>query len=811
MRIGIDIQTLETAERNRGIGRLCRDTVSLLANHAKDHELVLFGFGESPPESVSELIDERVQYAQIRAGGSREEHLRLGVCAPFLWSTPEARLLDRYHVTSPMMPDILLPSSGACPIIATLLDAIPAVMHERGSPIYDDAAWARYQMRAAVLGTYQGFAAISASAADDCRQLLELPEDRISVTWVPVENLPKGRPTVASIGDLRTRLSLPDGFVLSVSGFNPRKNLSGTFRIYSKLPAALRKLHPLVLVCSLQPEERAHLEAEAVRLGIDGDVRLTGYVSDGELAVLLGEATVMLFPSQYEGFGIPIAEAMAHGTAVVTCDVSSLPEVAGDAAVLYRPGDEDGMADGVRQIIENNELRSRLVARGFQQVARFSPEKFLGKLLHAYAILEKETRGFDQEVPVASVENGRLKVAVIGPLPPQMSGIADYNERLILHLLPHCDVTCYVENTQPGNPLLTEKCTVRDLTSFRREPGQFDSILYHVGNNVLHASVLPFVVHHPGVAVLHDGSLLGLYRHLARVRGERQWAREEFTKQYDAPSGEVWETEAALDGLDFLEFGMNREIVARSHGVVVHSDWLRREILKHCPDREDKLKVIPLAVDPAYSNSPRLSPTELKARYLLPPDAFVILSIGVINRLKRLDIVLEAFHNLLARHPDSILVFAGPGDPLVVKQLMEYCGQQGIKHSVRFLGHRSMPELYDVISMADVCVNLRYPTLGESSATLAMTMAMGKAVLLTPVGQFLEYPDDVCWKVRLGEDEKRDLVEYFRYLLENPEVREALGARAKEFVAPFAWEYVAQMYYELLAGVARGNSRGSGL
>ena len=137
MRIGIDIQTLETAERNRGIGRLCRDTVSLLAKDSGGHELVLFGFGEAAPSSVSELLGERVHYAQIQAGGSPEDHLRLGVCAPFLWSTPEARLLDLYHVTSPMMPDILLPSTGSCPSIATLLDAIPAVMHERGIPLYD--------------------------------------------------------------------------------------------------------------------------------------------------------------------------------------------------------------------------------------------------------------------------------------------------------------------------------------------------------------------------------------------------------------------------------------------------------------------------------------------------------------------------------------------------------------------------------------------------------------------------------------------------------------------------------------------------
>ncbi|GIX45372.1 MAG: hypothetical protein KatS3mg130_1780 [Candidatus Sumerlaea sp.] len=121
---------------------------------------------------------------------------------------------------------------------------------------------------------------------------------------------------------------------------------------------------------------------------------------------------------------------------------------------------------------------------------------------------------------------------------------------------------------------------------------------------------------------------------------------------------------------------------------------------------------------------------------------------------------------------------------------------------MRVLGHRPLPEMFEVIAMADVCVNLRNPTMGESSATLVQILAMGKPVLVTPLGQYTEFPDDVCWKVRPDRHEKADLVNYWTFLSQHPEIAMQLGENAKRFVAEWGYANIASQIEELLFSVA---------
>jgi glycosyltransferase involved in cell wall biosynthesis len=161
----------------------------------------------------------------------------------------------------------------------------------------------------------------------------------------------------------------PGGYVLATGTLEPRKNLLRLIRAHAKLPPDLRAAHPLLLV-GPRGWETAEILAAAGR--DERAVRLAGYVPDDELAALYAGCTVFCYPSLYEGFGLPVLEAMAAGAPVITSNLSSLPEVAGDAAVYVDPLDERAIGAALERLLRSPEERSRLAAAGPQRAAGFS-------------------------------------------------------------------------------------------------------------------------------------------------------------------------------------------------------------------------------------------------------------------------------------------------------------------------------------------------------------------------------------------------------------------------------------------------------
>jgi glycosyltransferase involved in cell wall biosynthesis len=772
---------------------LCLSGIDALASFAPGHEYVMYGFSQQAPECVEVYLRRGFKYCQIQVEGEREEYLRLGCAAPFLWSTPQARELDVYHVTSPFMPDILLPTVGPCSIAATLLDAIPYAMHERQQPVFGEDMWTRYLQRSRIVEQYQHFMAISQSAAEDCARLLGLDRNRISISYVPVDQWP--RADEAALQKLR---KVPAQYILTVTGYNFRKNLNGTLEAFAALPKQVRKSTPLVMVCSLERHERAEVEAQITRLGLRGQVILTGYLSDEELQYLLERATVFLFLSNYEGFGLPVAEAMAAGVPVVCSNNSSLPEVAGKAALLVSQNSPDEVALALKTLLQDKSLREQKMAQGFMQVSHFSPEAYAAKIESAYALANR-LQATTLPSCASSDHADEAEIAVFSPITPRMSGIAEYTEQLLLHLGEECGADIFIEDYKPAHHAVREKFACYHYSAFVRRHARrpYRSIIYQLGNNALHAYMLPFIEHYPGIVVLHDYSLLGLYRLLAQKFGEAYSCKLRFKHEYPDADSNCWDHLQSLDTLSHFDFPMTHTLLRYSRRIVTHSRWLSSQLeeIAGLPP----IEVVPMGAAFNHVLADRPGKAELRRRYYLPEDAFVIVSMGVINRLKRLMEVVKAFRDFQLEHRNSYFVLIGPAEPDLLQQMNRFLAQTGIKHCVRFLGHRETSELYDVLALSDVCVNLRYPSMGESSATLMAILAMGRPALVTPIAQFSEFPDWVCWKVGLGPQEHRQLIEYFRKLQQSPETGEELGRRAQEFARGAAWHHVAEYYRRILA------------
>jgi glycosyltransferase involved in cell wall biosynthesis len=208
----------------------------------------------------------------------------------------------------------------------------------------------------------------SRSTRDDLVARLRLPRERIDVVPLGLGRPPDTAPTPAA--ELRARLRLGERpVVLSLSAKRPHKNLRGLLDAVARIPIDRRPV--LVLPGYATPHE-AELRAHAGALGIAGDVRFEGWTSDADIAGLLALSGAFVFPSFYEGFGLPVLEAMAAGVPVACSDRSSLPEVAGDAALLFDPGDPAAIAAAIETLLGDQAEAERLRAAGRARAARFT-------------------------------------------------------------------------------------------------------------------------------------------------------------------------------------------------------------------------------------------------------------------------------------------------------------------------------------------------------------------------------------------------------------------------------------------------------
>jgi glycosyltransferase involved in cell wall biosynthesis len=209
---------------------------------------------------------------------------------------------------------------------------------------------------------------LSEATRDDVVELLRVPRERIDV--VPLA----GRELLAAPDpedEVRRRLELGDGpVVLAVSAKRTHKNL---IRLIHAMKRVLERFPDAKLVIPGNPTpHEPELRAEAERIGVTGALRMPPYASPGELEALYGLCAVAVIPSLVEGFGLPVLEAMQRGVPVACSNVSSLPEVAGDAARYFDPLDEADMANALIDVIGDPALRDRLAAAGRRRAAEFS-------------------------------------------------------------------------------------------------------------------------------------------------------------------------------------------------------------------------------------------------------------------------------------------------------------------------------------------------------------------------------------------------------------------------------------------------------
>ena len=216
-----------------------------------------------------------------------------------------------------------------------------------------------------------------------------VPEERISSIPLGVEAIFKPLDPIHTDEILNLYHLVHGRYFLAVGTLEPRKNLSLVLEAYIQLPATIRDKYPLVLI-GMKGWKTTQLEQQIAPLICSGQVRQLGYLSRSDLAVLMAGATTLIYPSIYEGFGLPPLESMACATPVICANASSLPEVVGDVGVLFHPQDDEALIHAMIRIIEDKTWRDSLALRSRERAASFTWLRCAQETLRVYQSVVSE-------------------------------------------------------------------------------------------------------------------------------------------------------------------------------------------------------------------------------------------------------------------------------------------------------------------------------------------------------------------------------------------------------------------------------------
>ncbi len=234
---------------------------------------------------------------------------------------------------------------------------------------------------------------VSHRSAADIGSYLGIPRERLTVTHEAAPPYFRRLDDSDRTSAVRARFGLGDDFILALGGIDPRKNTEAVFKAYCAFRRRSNLRHKLAVV-GLPASAGARFARIARHAGFERDIVFPGFVSEEELVLLYNAASMFVYPSRYEGFGLPVLEAMSCGTPVVASRAGAIPEVAGDAAILVDAEDTRAMSDSMLELAGNKSLRAALVERGLRRASQFSWERCARETIDAY----ERTRPYEYSV-----------------------------------------------------------------------------------------------------------------------------------------------------------------------------------------------------------------------------------------------------------------------------------------------------------------------------------------------------------------------------------------------------------------------------
>lgn len=759
MRIVLDLQACQASSKHRGIGRYSMSLAQAMVRQGGDHELLVALSGHYP-DAIAEvraafdtlLPQQRIHVYDLPAPLAEYDKRNA-------WRVRAAEQMREHYLAS-LAPDVLHVASlfeglgenavasvahgdGRFDTAVTLYDLIPLLRKDVYLAEEHVSAW--YYRKLQSLKNAELLLAISGHSRLEAMAALQLPADRVVNISSAVG--PEFHPRTLADADKRelyARYGLRGSFIMYTGGIDYRKNIEGLIEAYSLLPAALRSAHQLAVVCSIQEHDRIRLERVAAKFGLpQGDVVFTGFVSDADLVALYNCTTLFVFPSLQEGFGLPALEAMSCGAATIGSHNSSIPEVIGRPDALFDPTRPGAIAEKMQQVLTDSAFADSLRAHGLVQAKEFSWDASAKRAIEAF----EETHARNRPrivVPVDAPSNRpdrRPRLAYVSPLPPERSGIADYSAELVPELARYYDIDVIVAQEAISDTWINSNYPQRTAAWFDAHAHEYDRVMYHFGNSSFHQHMFDLLERHPGVVVLHDFFLSGIVNYAEPA--------SRFPNNYCRALYQSHGYRALLDERDggregsLYQYPCNKAVLDQAAGVIVHSgysatladqwygkgtasDWAMIPLLRVLPGELDKAAA-------------------RRALGIAEGD-FLVCSFGLLGVTKCNERILEAWlGSALAGDRHCHLVFVGENN--VLQWGRDLVARMQGTERITITGFASQETYRHYLAAADVAVQLRCRSRGETSAAVLDCLAHRLPTIINAHGSAAEVPAEVTIKL----------------------------------------------------------------
>lgn len=764
LRLLVDLQACQTEGSGpRGVGRYSHALFSGLIAEAQQHDIFVHLANHLPvPVRLDGLPMSRVlRSPSLPAWGTNRdfrggEQDTLDALALSSFIAPaKADIIHVSHVFEGFSERVALPSTSqrvAGQIIsATLYDLIPLLFQNH---YFQDEGFRKWYMaRIAWLRQADLLLAISESSRQDAIALLSIEPWRIVTIHGGISSHffpPPDRQALRR--ELANRYCLRERFVLYTGGDDHRKNILGAITGYAAVQPELRRNCQLVIVCAMSDHRRQMYLDKAQSAGLlPEDVVITGFVPEEDLVAFYGTCDLFVFPSLYEGLGLPVLEAMACGAPVLGGNNSSVRELIVRPDALFDADSASSIGEAICNALSQPGFIENLRDYSLQRAKDFSWQVTAKRALEAFADAAKRSR----ESGVQCAVQGwlpRKRLAVFTPLPPCRSGIADYNARFLPYLARHFDIDLYVDNYKVVDEMLTSSFRIFNAQDFEAVASQYDAILYEFGNSEFHAHMLPLLDRHPGIVGLHDAYISGLFGYRdfnlgmqGSYANEMLFAHGPAARRFFAP---VQKHPNAI-GQALVKLPCTKHLLDQAIGLISHSPFNLDVARSFYPEGwQAPYRIIPQMVPTPqeWSEDQRVAAcSELGFK----PDDFIIATFGHIAWTKWGDRLLDSFlKSALCNNNNIHLVFVGElaKDDFGIR-LQDAIRKSGRKDLIHVTGFLSEKDYERYLRIAAVAVQLRTNSRGGTPKGVLDCLAHGVPVIVNNDASYKDYPDDVVIKL----------------------------------------------------------------
>jgi glycosyltransferase involved in cell wall biosynthesis len=506
MRLVFDLFPCQTASRLRGIGRFTKSLADAMARLRGNHDMYALADGTRPEtaDALRQDLGSLLPAAHFAtythtplAGFHRNSEHDIAVATALVHRAYQAVAPDVVLYSSAFedesvvaLPQGRLPSAFR---VAVLYDLIPWLF--QAQYLNTPSQKKSYEQRLAALQSFDLLLAISEATRQDAIKILGFrPERIVNISGAASEIF---QPAPADEDHDIGRFGIVRPFVLYTGNADYRKNQDGMLRAYAGLPLELRQLHQLVLnqVGDLQTFRR-----RLFALGLtEAEVVVTGHITDKDLISLYSQCKVFVFPSLYEGFGLPALEAMACGAPVIAANNSSIPEVMGLHDVLFDAASPASISAALDKVLTNDAWRNELASYGIARAKAFSWEN---TATLAWRAIE---RGLAAKA-AAPAEARKQRIAFVCPL--QDGASAHHAAAILPPLARHFDIDLFVEEgTAVDTPLPQDAFNVYAHSLLAERRDEYATVVYQMANDSRHAYMLELMEQFSGVVVSHDVAL----------------------------------------------------------------------------------------------------------------------------------------------------------------------------------------------------------------------------------------------------------------------------------------------------------------